>query len=186
MKKRWTLGVVLGLAIPLIALTTPARGQDEKPQYVGVQSCAKICHKTAKQGEQLKIWEESKHAQAYALLTSDKGKEFAKAAGVADPTKDAKCINCHTSAGSAEAAMLADTYSAEDGVGCEACHGPGSMYKKRSIMKDVELAKTNGLVIPNAETCAKCHSQAESNPHKQKAFNFEERVKVIAHAKPAE
>ena len=180
MKKRWTLGAVLGLAIPLIALTTSVRGQDKKPEYIGANSCAKICHKTAKQGKQLSLWQASQHAQAFQQLKSDKAKEFSK---TDDPTQDDTCLKCHSTAGGSDAAV-GSKYSHEDGVGCESCHGPGSLYKKRSTMKDREKSLAAGLLVPNAETCTKCHNQAEGNPHEQKAFDYEARSKEIAHPKP--
>ncbi|UCF66610.1 MAG: hypothetical protein JSV80_12570 [Acidobacteriota bacterium] len=40
---------------------------------------------------------------------------------------------------------------------CESCHGPGSEYKKMSIMKDPELAKQAGLIMPGKEFCVVCH-----------------------------
>jgi hypothetical protein len=42
---------------------------------------------------------------------------------------------------------------------CESCHGPGSEYKKKSIMKDPELARAAGMVIPEAAFCEQCHTQ---------------------------
>lgn len=40
---------------------------------------------------------------------------------------------------------------------CESCHGSGSEYKKKSIMKDPELARAAGLVIPEQSFCVGCH-----------------------------
>lgn len=42
---------------------------------------------------------------------------------------------------------------------CESCHGPGSEYKKKSIMKDPELARAAGMVIPESAFCEQCHTQ---------------------------
>ena len=42
-------------------------------------------------------------------------------------------------------------------VGCEMCHGPGSEYKRKSVMRDREQALAAGLVIPTRDFCAKCH-----------------------------
>ena len=53
----------------------PAVAQDKPaPKYVGAVTCAKICHKSAKQGKQLSIWQGTKHASAFATLASEKGK----------------------------------------------------------------------------------------------------------------
>jgi hypothetical protein len=152
----------------------PAVAEEEaSPEYVGAVSCARICHKTARQGEQLSIWQASAHATAYESLASEKGKAYAKAAKVDDPQKSDTCLKCHTTGGGTPV---------EEGVGCEACHGPGSLYKKRSVMKDREAAIKVGLIIPGEKECAACHNA--DGPHEQAAFNFDERVKKIAHAKP--
>jgi hypothetical protein len=98
--------------------------------YVGADKC-KMCHKV-----QYNSWLETTHAKAL---------DAAKAS--TDPAFEAKCLNCH--------ATGAD--EAVGGVQCEACHGPGSDYKKMSIMKDREAAIANGLVIPTQATCDGCH-----------------------------
>ncbi len=71
-------------------------------------------------------------------------------------------------------------------VGCESCHGAGSAYKSSSTMKSIYAneidGKTVGLHTINKETCIACHN--EKSPT-FKPFNFEERVKVIAHPIPA-
>lgn len=40
---------------------------------------------------------------------------------------------------------------------CESCHGPGSEYKKSSVMKDEALSKKAGLIKPSKDFCARCH-----------------------------
>jgi len=40
---------------------------------------------------------------------------------------------------------------------CESCHGSGSEYRKKSIMKDPKLARAAGLVIPEKSFCVGCH-----------------------------
>ena len=51
-----------------------------------------------------------------------------------------------------------------EGVTCEYCHGPGSEYKKLSIMKNKEKAAENGLIVYQSEDdieemCLVCHGQ---------------------------
>lgn len=111
--------------------------------YVGAEKC-KMCHKV-----QYTSWLETVHAKAT---------EAAKQA----PEFSADCLKCH--------ATNAD--ESLSGVQCEACHGPGSDYKKMSIMKDREKAVANGLIIPSQETCDGCHVDNEHS----KAVSFEEMV----------
>ena len=73
----------------------------------------------------------------------------------------------------------------EEGVSCEACHGPGSAYKTNAVMKALYAGTQKGadvgLVDPKKELCVKCHNP-ESPTYKP--FKFEEAVKKIAHPVP--
>jgi hypothetical protein len=152
-----------------------------EPTYVGSAKCAKMCHKSPKQGEQYPIWEKSKHAGAYKTLATPSALEVGKKAGVAEPQKSDKCLKCHVTGFGADPKLLEPTYSAEEGVGCEACHGPGKEYSKLSVMKDKKLAAAAGLIAPDEKVCVKCHNQESPN---YKAFDFKVMSKKIAHPIP--
>ena len=70
-------------------------------------------------------------------------------------------------------------------VGCEACHGPGSVYKSMSKMKAIYAGEldgsTVGLKVANEETCKTCHN--EKSPT-FKSFSFAEWFAKIAHPMP--
>ncbi len=137
--------------------------------YVGAAKC-KICHKSEKQGEQFLIWESSMHYQSFKPLTLDE-----TIAKVGDAPENPKCLKCH--APLYEKALELK----EEGVTCEVCHGPGSVYKKLSIMKDREEAIKNGLIIyDSAEAtktkCLTCHD-AET-------FDFDSSWEQIKHPIP--
>lgn len=180
------LGAVFLIALFLLLTSgafSPARGADEVVhKYVGAESCAKVCHKTAKQGGQLTIWQGTRHAQAFATLATEKAKEIAKAKGIADPQKAPECLACHTTAPKATDAQKDAKFTNDEGVGCERCHGPGSDYKTLTIMKDRAKSVAAGLLIPDEKTCIQCHN--EKSPT-FKGFKFEEMVAKIAHPKPA-
>lgn len=115
------------------------------------------------------IWEASKHALATANIID------------ADSYKD-DCLSCHATGyqmGGYDAAGEDLTKFA--GVQCEACHGPGSDYKKMNIMKDRELAIENGLIIPARETCTQCHN---TSFHEDLTFDYEEMWPIIEHHIP--
>ena len=99
-------------------------------EYVGAEKC-KMCHKV-----QYPSWQATKHAKAT---------EAAKAS--TDPAFEASCLKCHATNGDEALA----------GVQCEACHGPGSDYKKMNVMKDREQSLAAGLIIPTQEVCDGCH-----------------------------
>ena len=69
----------------------------------------------------------------------------------------------------------------DEGVSCESCHGPGSMYKGASVMKNREMAMKKGLILPTEEVCKTCHNE-ESPTYKP--FNYEEKAAMIAHPDP--
>jgi hypothetical protein len=148
-------------------------------QYVGAAKC-KICHNKPATGQQFKIWSESLHANAMKSLSNEKSMAYAKEHNIADPTKEAGCIKCHSTAGSLKDSQMAGLTIAE-GVSCESCHGPGSAYKTNTIMKDKALSVKNGLIIPDQKICEKCHNK--DNPF-YKDFNFTEASKKIAHPNP--
>lgn len=150
-------------------------------KYVGAATCG-MCHKSDAVGNQLKVWQESKHAKAFATLGTKEAKEIAEKAGVkGDPQKAPQCVKCHVTAFGVDPAMLGEKFKMEDGVQCEACHGAGGDYKAIKIMKDKKAAIDNGLVIPDEKTCRGCHNEEAPT---FKGFDFKERWKKIDHKRP--
>ena len=166
-----------------------ASGLAETPQfeYVGVSKC-KMCHKSEKSGAQFTLWENSKHAKAFEALASPKSMEIAKAKGIEDPQKSESCLKCHATAAMVPAEKRAAGVVLEDGVTCEACHGPGSEYKKNSVMKAIyngeEKGETYGLLMPTVETCTRCHNEESPTWDKSKPFDFKAMSEKIAHPVP--
>ncbi|MGD8305282.1 MAG: cytochrome c family protein [Ignavibacteria bacterium] len=151
--------------------------------YVGVEVCGK-CHKSEKQGQQLSIWQDSKHSKAYETLKTEKADQIASEKGYttkAIETED--CLKCHAVGYNLDASLLDKKFKVEDGVQCESCHGPGSDYKSRKIMKDREQSVANGLIVyENTEDfCTNCHN--EESPTFVK-FVFEEMWEKIKHSIP--
>lgn len=104
--------------------------------YVGVNVCRE-CHGEGAIGNQYAIWVSSPHAKAFFTLLTDKGMEIAKREGIADPVNSSDCLKCHTTG----RGQYEDLKS--EGVGCEACHGPGSDYHKASNHVDF-TSRENG------------------------------------------
>ena len=153
-------------------------------ELVGVGKC-KMCH-MAGTGDQYKIWSETAHAQAFATLASDQSREIADELGLGDPQKAAACLICHaTSAFLGEDVLInaKGKYADDEGVGCEACHGAGSDYRKAKVMKDREAAVANGLIIELDQAyCEKCHN--EESPTFE-GFDFEKQWELVKHPVPA-
>jgi len=134
-------------------------------KYVGVKKC-KTCHK-----EQYKIWLNLSHAKALSVLS-------------AEEQKNPECLGCHTTGYGKPAASTAKL----ENVQCEACHGPGSLYKSAKIMskskykKDPEASRAKsiaaGLILPTEEACVKCHNDKSPS---FKGFDFKAAFEKIKH-----
>lgn len=149
-------------------------------KYIGADKC-KLCHNKPATGDQYGKWSKDPHSQALKSLSSQASLDYAKKNGIADPTKDAKCLKCHSTYDRVDAKLRA-TILATEGVSCETCHGPGSSYKSPAIMKNLAQAKTMGLIIPDKALCIQCHNK--DNPF-FKEFNFDTYAAKIAHKNPA-
>jgi len=171
--------------------------------YIGTRKC-KMCHRSNNKGAQYKVWEKSAHANAFETLKSEEAAEIAAKKGVEGPAYEAaECLACHTTGyGSGGYEVKSDEFWNPDpsdrkakkevkrmaslqSVGCEACHGPGSGYKKKKTMEGtfdgtIEPASV-GLWTPDETVCIACHN--EKSPT-SKPFNFDERVKEILHPYP--
>ena len=168
--------------------------------YVGTKKCG-MCHKSAKKGAQLKVWEASAHASAFETLKSEESAKIAEKMGLKVPAYEAaECLGCHTTGYDNGGYEVKDTTFWEQvtdkgkptkevklmtglqSVSCEACHGAGSKYKSIKVMKEIYAGtldgKTVGLVKPTEATCKTCHN--EKSPT-FKSFVFAEKVKEIAH-----
>ena len=125
---------------------------------VGTDKCL-ACHKTA-----ARTWVSSAHAQAFATLTARKAD--------ADP----KCIGCHT-IGFGDASGYRREFGASKlvDVGCESCHGPGSLHMRE---KDGDTSVNFTFRPLDAGDCLKCHHGEFSRP-----FNWDEFWPIIKHGK---
>ena len=126
--------------------------------YAGTDQCL-ACHPGA-----AAVWKKSAHARAFATVTERKAD--------ADP----KCIGCHTVGfGSFSgyrrefgAARLVD-------VGCESCHGPGSLH----VRQREGDSTVNFTFRPlGAGDCIRCHFGEYSRP-----FLWDQMWPVIKHGK---
>ncbi|MBV5315397.1 MAG: hypothetical protein JZU47_18985 [Prolixibacteraceae bacterium] len=152
---------LLGMVVFSIAIVN---AQDAK--YIGAAKC-KMCHNKAEKGEQFNKWASSVHAKAMASL---------KGADATNP----KCLKCHSTAAGVDQALVA-TITVAEGVSCESCHGPGSLYKVATVMKDQKASMAKGLIMPDEKVCKKCHNEESPN---YKGFNYKEYVAKIAHDDP--
>ncbi len=135
--------------------------------YVGVKKC-RMCHKGEKRGKVFEKWAAREHANAFETLKKA-GKE-----------KDPACLKCHVTGFNNGGYKIGDENASKfEGVQCEACHGPGSTYKKMSVMKDKNKALAAGLFYPKEKDCKVCHDDTKCKAAKK--FNYKEYLKKIDH-----
>jgi hypothetical protein len=117
----------------------PAKGQ---AGYVGNAAC-EDCH-----DEAVKFWQKTRHAGAWKTLV-DRGQQF-----------DYDCIGCHVTGWNEKGGSnLAHNDTLRD-VGCETCHGPGSIH----VAKGGEEKPAAIKLAPVPELCAtQCHTKEHSD-----------------------
>ncbi len=165
-----------------------ACAEGEAPSYLGADSCRK-CHLA-----QYDTWRQSKMASSFEALkpcdlATYEGKNLAerrKSAGL-DPGKDyraePRCLKCHTT-GYGRPGGYPEKVTEEnralaakrEGVQCEACHGPGSLYVPFFRDKDNEKYRRSevrklGLSLPDRGTCIACHNK--DSPFAPEEFDFD-------------
>ena len=154
-------------------------GDVKGAEYIGSNKC-KMCHM-----KEYKAWSETKHAHALENLAAA-GADTVKATAAmlkfelkGAAAKTDECVVCHTTG-----FHLAGGYPAADStlnanvafVGCEGCHGPGSIHK--AAAKEDKKKTINGGVTENM--CKACHT-----PEMSPKFAFAEYKTKGVHAVPA-
>ena len=182
---RRSLWIVVAIGFGLAGGVANAAGKE--PQYVGAKKC-KTCHKKELIGNQYGAWEEAKHSKAFESLKGEKALEIAKEKGLSAPPHEApECLKCHATAyGEDPSKFASKPLNPEDGVQCESCHGPGSLYRKKKTMSDHDKSVAAGMWEPGEDEkiCQKCHNKDATGWDPEEGFNFEERKEEIAHNIP--
>jgi len=108
--------------------------------FVGNTSCQE-CH-----AEAFPLWEKSKHSHGWTTL-EEKGKQF-----------HLNCVGCHVTGYEKPGGVCRlDKVAGREGVGCESCHGPGSLHAEDPTPKNI-------VRNPGRELCVTCHN-VENSPH---------------------
>jgi hypothetical protein len=127
--------------------------------YVGTPAC-RSCH-----ASQFEWWRHHQHGRAYETLTT-RHREY-----------NLQCVSCHVT-GYGRPGGATVTHNLEGAlvnVGCESCHGPGSLH--------VSTRRTDAIdrVVPEA-TCTGCHNHEHSD---QFAYDvYRARIVVPGHGLP--
>lgn len=170
-------------ATAIVPITPPPDAR-----FIGVKRCKK-CHL-----QQWTSWKDTKMAKALEVLKPGQATDV-KARSNLDPrtdfSTDAACLACHTNGfglpggyripppGDARATRAA---SANAGIGCESCHGPGGKYE--AIHKDIQDNQRKytsaelheaGQYQVDARVCAACHDEKAPCIAPGYVFDFEQR-----------
>lgn len=185
---RWTSRLVSRFILTLLVTVTIAHSlavAQQKPattaqppsagvagKYNGPGGCAASnCHgsvqpKTVTRIAQneYSIWVvQDKHARAYNVLSNPVSTRIGKILNLdAPPNKSEKCLTCH--ALSVPPELRATTFSLEDGVSCENCHGPAVGWLGPHTTKDWKHEQSLKLgmydtrdLVKRSEKCLSCH-----------------------------
>jgi hypothetical protein len=107
----------------ILQAMTPVKVGDPVPTYIGSAACGK-CHPHAE-----KVWKASKHSHAYKTLVDAKHPSLRQ--------YDGECIVCHTVGFGYQSGFTNEKDTAKlENVGCESCHGPGSLHKRNPDDKE--------------------------------------------------
>jgi hypothetical protein len=180
-------------SVLLIGLIGTIIADERAPEnYAGIKSC-RMCHKSAKKGNQYKAWQDGPHSKTIAVLATAEAKATAAKLGIADPQKSGKCLKCHSTAYNWTEEKQVEKIAVKDGVTCESCHGAGKNYKKKSVMVDREKCIAGGMVYPATKSCVKCHNDESpswdperytTKDGKKTGFDVEQAYEKIKHPRP--
>ena len=176
--RRNEAGGIEGVDVAFLRQTVHGVRRDH-PRYVGSEAC-QSCHLRGDGGNQYMQWITSRHAAAYWRLATDWSKLLASFRphfrDMTEPITEDRCLLCHTTAAQDPDALLAAGFRREEGIGCETCHGPGSLYLDPEVMADREQFLSRGGIVPDEKTCQKCHRNPDG-------FDFAEWWPKIAHSR---
>ncbi|HVO87768.1 MAG TPA: multiheme c-type cytochrome [Casimicrobiaceae bacterium] len=149
-------------------LSLPYQSKDGS---VGVVNCANsLCHGSVQpfkdspilQTEYVTWSRVDKHARAYRILGNEQSQRIARNLGIGDPQKAKVCLDCH--AHNVPADLRGERFKFEDGVSCEACHGPAGRWLASHVETGATHASNidNGLFdtgdpVARAQLCLSCH-----------------------------
>ncbi len=125
--------------------------------YVGAQTCA-TCH-----ADEYEIWLGTPHSRAWVFLSTPIAERIAagfEGGPVDEPTRSARCLRCHATAATIEPIYLGSEFHFQEGIQCEACHGPGGDH---ALDPDVATLGPDLAARVDGTTCSLCHPPPASH-----------------------
>ncbi len=204
-----TRRVFVSLTMALAAALSWAAESDEgksaaesETMYVGAIVC-KSCHGPTQENDPFTLWSVSKHSRTfvqlgtgYVEMIDPEAKAFVPEGFGESILKEAQrlgvdtdCLECHTTADGVANEYKTETFHLEDGVQCEACHGPGGAHV--SWMDDATnepRPESSRMALSSSDDCAEtCHRQKPTHEAVMTIeFDSQKAWKIIAHGQTAE
>ena len=166
----------VGLALPPAsnpiidhADDAPAHPIATASRVLGIQSCVPCHQQNRGEGDgfsAVNLWQaEDPHARAFAVLSDPAAERMTKLLKLKPPTQEPLCIGCHVQPEARS--WPANDHRLDEGVNCEACHGPAEKWldahyrKDWKTMEEVTKVKlgwhdTRGY-FNRAQSCVSCH-----------------------------
>ena len=150
--------------------------------FFGAEACRR-CHdgKPADQkpvlvcrGDEMKLWRQDKHREAYSVLFGDRAKQMGELMQLEGSVAIQKeCLSCH-GANVGDSPKDPDTFDLKEGVSCAICHGPFEEWvaahappfqkrrdewrqKSRSEKEEKFGMRDVWTPVKRAELCVSCH-----------------------------
>lgn len=139
---------------------TPERPAAGQPSYTGSIMCGG-CHE-----QEVQWWRRTPHGRAYATLVQ-RNKQY-----------NLSCVGCHVTGYGRPGGSTVSHVGALQDVGCESCHGPGSMH-----VVSPEGAAVNVRRGTEEGTCLGCHTPEHSDTFDYEAYR--QTLIVPGHGLPA-
>jgi len=164
--------VFAALCLCLLPAHSASTDTGEPAKYIGPGSCAATsCHGSVRPVAGSRILQneystwilQDKHSRAYSALTGEVGERMARILKLGSKAEEApKCLACHALYTAPE--QRGRAFELADGVSCENCHGPASVWLGPHTTKDWPHEKSVALgmadtrnVIHRTDRCLECH-----------------------------
>ena len=142
-----------------------------KDKSMGVVNCANsLCHGSVRpwkdanvlQNEYVTWSRVDKHARAYKVLLNEQSARIARYLGLGNAAEAKVCLDCH--AHNVPKAQRGERFKFDDGVTCEACHGPSERWLPKHVEDGAKHAgNLEAGLFPTddpaerARLCLSCH-----------------------------
>ncbi len=170
------------LIVAAAALLVAPGGGEEKagPFYLGNGGCVK-CHTEA-----YRLWLGSPHSRTWVQLHSRDAMPVALAEGWRQgdpmPTETPLCLGCHAGGMGVGDGPTGDGFQIQEGVQCEACHGPAGRLVNTAAGADSLVMDHKVMVKSDSDTCVKCHTMRPSHTRvKARPWDYAVRWRRIQH-----